>query len=56
MNEEHEACDAEDCKICCEHCDIDLDSRTCLWCGLDLEMHIAEQAYERWKNRMKYGE
>lgn len=53
-------CDIEDinhtCQLCCEHDDICYDERCCLVCCEDMTEDLAARAYDRYKDRMKYGD
>lgn len=44
------------CEKCCEHDDICLDERCCLICGKDMTEHLMAAAYDRAKDRRKYGD
>ena len=42
------------CQECCEH--IDMDDGYCLLCGKDRTEEMMSLAYDRYKDRMKYGD
>jgi len=44
----------DECEACCPH--LDADEYCCLVCGKDLTEDRASRAYDRFKDKMKYGE
>lgn len=44
------------CEDCCEHSDVCRDERICLICDKDMSEELSARAYDRYKDRMKYGE
>lgn len=46
----------EVCEECCDHSDIDEDEFVCLICGKDLREDYISKAFDKYKNKFKYGD